>query len=46
MQYEGVLTKMQTELGIHSILFSFEDSFKCESIIDKTLKLILWDTNV
>jgi hypothetical protein len=24
---EGVLTKMQTELGTDSILFSFEDSF-------------------
>jgi hypothetical protein len=45
MQYEGV-TKMQTEFGnpIHYLVF--EDSFKCESIIDKTLKLILLDTNV
>jgi hypothetical protein len=34
MQYEGVLTKMQTELGnpIQYYLV-FEDSFKCESII-------------
>jgi hypothetical protein len=46
MQYEGVLTKMQTELGNPSILFSFEDSFYVNQLLDKTLKLILWDTNV
>jgi hypothetical protein len=46
MQYEGVLTKMQTELKPIQYYLVFEDSFKCESIIDKTLKLILWDTNV
>jgi hypothetical protein len=43
----GVLTKMQTELGnpIQYYLV-LKIVFKCESIIDKNLKLILWDTNV
>jgi predicted amidohydrolase len=38
---------MQTELGnpIQYYLV-LKIVFKCESIIDKTLKLILWDTNV
>jgi hypothetical protein len=33
MQYEGVLTKMQTEFGNPIQYYFFEDSFKCESII-------------
>jgi hypothetical protein len=40
------LLKCKLNLEIDSILFSFEDSFFVNQLLDKTLKLILWDTNV
>jgi hypothetical protein len=46
MQYEGVLTKMQTELGnpIQYYLV-LKIVLNVNQLLDKT-KLILWDTNV